>query len=580
MLGLFVVSGCKSELSLSSLTGGGTSPKQSQQGKEARSNDTSEDGSSGGPMTPAPKVGKLETGKAPPWCQGYEPSSNDSSLSWVKSYTEKEGWSSKALEYAAKAACDKPRDGDRQKLVAEWAASYKAATGATDQDFVEVMTFGIMPQELGGKLETEQCAPFKEKDESASAETITLRNATGFVLGCRRDVGEEVLWWLDKPQITEVQRVAMVSQCIQNDVVNDRDSKTRGEFAFCLTDMKKLDRATFDREIAGMKPNLYGKVNAVQSFQSAKVKSNFMLKKYEGLVGKDEDWQRLFDAHQQGWDRWMKEYEANKPSFEAIKKFDAMAMKGSKKALAGCSGDLRKLFFEHMSKKKVKKIEEATALGTDMIGYPLLVAMMRCDAAEARYLPVAAAQDLFMDQAKSHRGPRFEAYEDTMQALNDIRADKEKFPLERMYPGPPSTGRNLWYKAYEQTFNKINYDRGTGQVKNVQKKGDLVLLTFQTVKWKEDEAYDCRNTRRIYRIRDDGTLEYEQKCKSKTVTRSSTQEPVSVPSDFATGLKPGMMVELMIDSGKGGKTTKIGIPKGVWKDPNKKKFIGTYGVIW
>jgi hypothetical protein len=138
-------------------------------------------------------------------------------------------------------------------------------------------------------------------------------------------------------------------------------------------------------------------------------------------------------------------------------------------------------------------------------------------------------------------------------------------------------GRNTWYKAYEQTFNKISYDKGTGQIKDIKKKGDFVKVTFKTVKWKEEEAYDCRDTRKVYRIRDDGTLEYYQKCKYKTVARSSTLEPVDIPADFAEGLKEGLMVDLMINT-KG--KERVGIPKGVYKDVDKKKFVGTFGIVW
>ncbi|MDQ3296736.1 MAG: hypothetical protein M3619_09140 [Myxococcota bacterium] len=575
---LLVFGACKTELSLSGLTGGGskTTPPPGGGGQAATGG-----GKSGGPVTQPPVVGKLETGKAPPWCRSdYQPSTSDSNLGWTKSYMEREGYAGKTLEYMAKAACDKPRDGERQKIVAEWAAAYKASFGATDQDFVEVMTFGIMPQAEGNALEEEQCAPYKVKNEEATAEERTLRDAEAQVLGCGREPDENLLYWLDKPVITEVQRTALVNKCIYGDPA--KEDKSRGEFAFCMMDMKRLDRATFDKELAGMKLNLYGKVSAVQNFQIAKAKASFLLKKYAALAEKDEEWKRLLAAPEAGWQLWVKTYEANKPAFEAIKKFDAKAAKGSKKALAGCGAELHALFHEHMSKKKAKSFEDAQKLATDMVGYPLLIALMRCDAAEARYLPVAAAQDLFMNQAKAHRGPRFESYDMTLTVLNDIRADREKFPLERTYPSPPSTGRQLWYKAYEQTFNKISYDKGVGQIKDVSKKGDMVLVTFKTVKWKEQEAYGCVNTRRIYRIRDDGTLEYEQRCKFKTVGRSSTQEPVSVPANFAKGLAPGMMVDLMIDSGRGeGKAAgKIGIPKGVYKDPDKKKFIGTFGVVW
>lgn len=580
LLGLFVVGACKGELTLGGWKS--TNPKPQKSSGSSSSSSSEDDGGSrpsggGKPVTAPPQVGKLESGKAPPWCKGYQPSSSDSNKSWVKSYMEREGWSHKTMEYVAKASCDKT-DSERQGLVAEWAADYKATFAATDKDFVEAMTFFIVDQSERGKLEDEQCAPYKERDEEASAEDKTLKQAERWLLGCGSDSDEQLLYWLDKPQIRETQRVALLDRCIPSDPA--KEDKMRGEFAFCLVDMKSLNRAKFDKELEGMNVNFYGKVMAVLNFNVVKANSEILLKRYAAKAKKDEEWQRLFDAPEKGWKDWLATYEANKAVFDALREVEKKAAKGSKKALAGCGAEMRKLWFTHMNaqKKQLKGLEDAQNLATDMIGYPLLVAMMRCDAAEKVYLPVAAAQDLFMNRAKESRGPRYAAYEATFMVLNDIRADREKFPLERMYPEPPRMGRNTWYKAYEQTFNNISYDRGTGQIKDIKKKGDMVQVEFKTVKWKEDEAYDCRPTRRIYRIREDGTLEYEQKCKYKTVTRSSTMEPVSVLADFANGLKPGLMVDMMIDRRKDG--VRVAIPKGVYKDPDKKQFIGTFGIVW
>ncbi|MEO8554528.1 MAG: hypothetical protein ABI678_31345, partial [Kofleriaceae bacterium] len=518
-----------------------------------------------------------EAGKAPPWCgNGYQPSKLDSAKGWFTSDRENNGWTPKGMDYLARAACDKT-DSERQAFVAKWAADFKTSFAATDRDFVEAMTYFISPKEQRSKLEDEQCASYKQKlaDQEASAETRALTSAEASVLGCAREPEGDFLAWVDRPQISERHRVALVQKCINFDV--DKEDNQKGEFAFCSVDMKALDRARFDKELAAIHVNFYGKVTAVLSFGEAKAKANALLEKYAAKAKKDDAWAKLYAAPEKGYKGWLATYEANKPAFQAVRGFDDQLNVGSKKALTGCGDTLHKLWFDHMKGKKLKGLEDAKTLGTDTVGYPLLVAMMRCDAAEKRYLPVAAAQDLFMQGAKDQRGPRYAAYGATMNVLNDLVADREKFPLKALYPAPPELGRKLWYKAYEQTFNNISYDHGTGQIKAIKKSGDTVQLTFKTVRWKEEQAYDCVPTRRIYRITEDGTIEYEHKCKYKMVAMSSTLEPVTVASDFADGLKPGLMVDLLIDNKKG---ARVGIPKGVYKDIAKKKFIGTYGVVW
>lgn len=559
LTGVVFVAACKGGLNFGTLTGSKPSP------------------TTGGTAAPLPEVGTLEAGKAPPWCaNGYQPSKLDSAKGWFTSAREHDGWSPKAEDYLARAACDKT-DGERQAFVAKWRDDFKASFAASDRDFVEAMTYFITPVEQRKKLEEEQCAGYKTKlaDQEMTAETRALVSAEASVLGCAREPEGDFFAWVDRPSISEMHRVALVAKCLNFDV--DKDDNQKGEFAFCGVDMKALDRARFDKELAALNVNFYGRVTAIQSFGDAKAKATALLAKYADKAKSDDAWAKLYAAPDKGYKEWLATYEANKAAFQAIRDFDDKSNAGSKKALAGCGDNLRKLWFEHMTGKKLKKLEDAKALATDTVGYPLLVAMMRCDAAEKRYLPVAAAQDLFMQGSKDQRGPRYAAYSATMNALNDIITDREKFPLKALYPTPPELGRKLWYRAYEQTFNNISYDHGTGQIKAIKKSGDTVMLTFKTVRWKEEQAYDCVPTRRIYRITEDGTIEYEHKCKYKMVAMSSTLEPVTVSSEFAGGLAPGLMVDLLIDNKKGART---GIPKGVYKDAAKKKFNGTYGVVW
>ena len=136
----------------------------------------------------------------------------------------------------------------------------------------------------------------------------------------------------------------------------------------------------------------------------------------------------------------------------------------------------------------------------------------------------------------------------------------------------------MWTEAYEHTYNKLSYDMGTGQIQNLKKSGDVVNVTFKAAKWTNRVGYDCVKTRRIYRIHSDGRVEYEQNCKYKTVTQSSTMQPVNVPSEFARGLKPGMVVDFVLD--RDGKAGRTGIPREVWGDTNKTSFAGTFGAVW
>lgn len=70
-----------------------------------------------------------------------------------------------------------------------------------------------------------------------------------------------------------------------------------------------------------------------------------------------------------------------------------------------------------------------------------------------------------------------------------------------------------------------------------------VKLTFEKDTYKGEEAVSCRQTNRITRIRSDGTLEYEEICDYRPVSRTVERHaPVVVPAGEAKGLKKGDVV--------------------------------------
>ena len=354
----------------------------------------------------------------------------------------------------------------------------------------------------------------------------------------------------------------------------EQGDRVANTFALCLPDMRKVDRGKLEKELGGLKLNAYGRVTAIMSFGSIKAKSAFLVAKWDGLAQKDEDWKRLLAAPDAGAKAWHQDFAAHKAAFEAVAQFEAKAATGSKKALAGCAPPLRKLFIDYLAGRKVKSIEEARSL--DAVAYPLAVALMRCDVAEGRFLAASTAHGLFFanNATREQRGPRHAGYYATLAVLNEILADREKFPLDRL-PYLPGTGRKVVEKAYSETFNQVSYDKAEGQIDKVKPGKETATVTFKTVKWKEP-TYKCKRTNRIARIDSDGNIQYEENCKvTGHETKTSTESPVEVPLDFVGGLKTGQMAAFALDT-KGGK--RLGIPTGVYGDPDKKKFLGFYGV--
>lgn len=77
-------------------------------------------------------------------------------------------------------------------------------------------------------------------------------------------------------------------------------------------------------------------------------------------------------------------------------------------------------------------------------------------------------------------------------------------------------------------------------VKSLKRTGDGVRVTFRKHHYTASVPYACRRTRRVSRIRRDGSLEYERNCKWKKVRRvREIAKPVVLPKVEARHLRPG-----------------------------------------
>lgn len=88
-------------------------------------------------------------------------------------------------------------------------------------------------------------------------------------------------------------------------------------------------------------------------------------------------------------------------------------------------------------------------------------------------------------------------------------------------------------------------------VERVSGGGTSRTVVFKTDKIDSSESYDCVQTNRVIRINTDGTLEYEENCKSRPVTyRQLQHEPITLPAEEATGIRHGDLVVFMTQGEK------------------------------
>ncbi len=104
---------------------------------------------------------------------------------------------------------------------------------------------------------------------------------------------------------------------------------------------------------------------------------------------------------------------------------------------------------------------------------------------------------------------------------------------------------------YAAAIDKGQANSSNAEVERVTGGGTSRTIVFKTDRFQSQESYDCQRTNRITRINSDGTLEYEENCRTRTVAGSSLQHaPITVPAAEAIGIAHGDHVAFMTQGDK------------------------------
>jgi hypothetical protein len=165
---------------------------------------------------------------------------------------------------------------------------------------------------------------------------------------------------------------------------------------------------------------------------------------------------------------------------------------------------------------------------------------------------VNAAQDARIDASNA----AWEKYRTAKDSGNDDKTARRlagDVPAQRVDLGlvtPLRTKMSL--PNYAAAIDKGEATPGNATVDHVVAGGATRTIVFKTNRYEDNEEYDCQRTNRITRINSDGTLEYEENCKTRKVTRSQLQHaPLSVPAGEAVGIQQGDQVSFTADGNKG-----------------------------
>ena len=342
--------------------------------------------------------------------------------------------------------------------------------------------------------------------------------------------------------------------------------------------MKELESAPY----AG---NAYARAVITKSIDAAKSS----IAGIEAAIQKkasDADWKELLvTAPQRGIADWRTAAAAHKDALAHSDAFEHKLWGPSKKALAGCWEPLRKEFLDVARTLKHDNAAQFKEALSDPVASLLFRRLAACGAADtdSQYAQVLVVQT---KDLRFERGPRYAAYYAALDALGKILEDRSKFPValadfKRFQSG------ELYKASFDMAYDGkkghgktkgVGFvgDSGKGVVKSAKKTADGVQIDFVTEKH-DEMGRECHDTNHLQTWRPDGSPMWQQACRDTgMITVKTSPEPVTIPAEWADGIKVGNYLEF--DSMIGKPPGRIALPKVVYADKSKKKLVNWYGL--
>ncbi|MCA9674314.1 MAG: hypothetical protein KC464_04655 [Myxococcales bacterium] len=431
------------------------------------------------------------------------------------------------------------------------------------------------------------CKAFPAISSEASAHDKLLGEAVRSSLGCADRSGapywvsggssDDISWYVDaaaEPP-SELLRSYVVMRCLgQPDEIGGQELAA---YAVCGTDARALDAAKLEQEIAGY--HELAKAHARTQHAIARK----IAARYEAVardkVKEDPAWQvLLYDAPAAAWKAWKADYKANQKVIDAERDYEALYFGPSRKAAKNCWAAPWRNLTAHVGAAKARSVLDAKHAMTDRIGTIILEHLVACADAEGM-AQVHNAYGTVFASARPVRGPRFATFFAVIDALNEIKADRSKFPAEVSWFSRMFTGRSPVVSTGGSSLDSLDLagsDKG-GVVKSVKKSDGGLIVEFKTERWK-DSTWDCKSTGEIIMFHSDGTPIYGQDCKyAGEEWVSQTHDPIWVDELMGAGIKPGAFVRSTSGAARHGNVFDA-MPVEVWASKDKKQLVAYLGL--
>ncbi|MBK9033172.1 MAG: hypothetical protein IPL61_18190 [Myxococcales bacterium] len=484
--------------------------------------------------------------------------------------------------------CDAPDDPNVQKQAGYVLQAWMNWSGLSQDEAVASM---LMRADLDGwkKLKEATCAPLVDGPE-ASAEQKEYTKAYRYIYGCtgtpawlgRSGSFTNLVWYLDReadaPDL--LRSFVAISRLGKTELAKPSDlggPTSLGMYAVYGPDARRLDRARLDQQVGG--GNAYATWVARETLALAQAETKGWDKMVADASAKDPDLKRvLVDAPEQAWKDWVALRKQEAAAFDAGSAFEDLASSPSKSAAKGCAATLRP-HVERLIKGKagadLKAVTEA--IGKDPALVPLFQRYVLCEALEGN-VPYATVLYRPLGGLRTYRGPRLAGFSAVVEAVGGVLADREKFVLQLTNINAPA--QDPGSDRLARVVNSSTLDsEAQGTITTAKRVADGVLVTFKKESYMVTD-WDCKPTGRVYRVRTDGVVEYEENCKRTGQHKVDTTAPsVVIPERLAAGVAKGKFLVFRPDHGSPSaqQGVTIGVPLAVFDAKAMTKLIAAWG---
>lgn len=516
------------------------------------------------PVAAAPGIEVIAPTK-PTWCEGVLEARGKSLDNYFPAVPK--DFMGKLTEVIVFSCLDPDWD-VRQKVVAAWRQKMSNALGLSAATNERLLKLGAQIDITSLDREKEKaaarahCDTFKPLPEGTAAERAN-RALERIVLGCGNRLSDE-----NKMRFIDVDAPgALTSQLAMSGLIyrvlgegSEAQPSLNDASDVAVLGQVPLDASAFESQLASVKLTPHGEAAALMAYYGQRARLGQYQQLIRDAAKKTPALTKLvFDAPTAAAKDYLsRRAAADKPLLDLV-----LAMEAQSGALNGCGKKLYPFLQAELKTQGKPSIDEVTISGL------LAWALAECGRRDGEAPMMEAAFSYWAERSTAVRGPLTAAYLAYVDAYNEASAGqgKQTFDANRRRGGPasnesgglPAPQANPMGEAaltdsrfgHENSFMP-SQTRGAGIVKGVEKKGEVVKITFKTEKYMVPDL-ECVETNKVDRITPEGQIVYRTSCKKVGEhEEQSTLEPVEIPAWAAGGVGPGSYIVPMWGSINGG----------------------------